>query len=152
MRIMLDTNAYSAFKLGVKEIVEFIGRADEILVPTPVLGELRAGFRNGTREAQNLLELEEFLSVGRVAVHPPGEATAIFYAEIHAGLRAAGKPIPTNDLWIAASAMETGSILISYDTHFDTVPGLIRRSAPGSAPGGAYGSAYGGKEEHIIAP
>jgi len=127
MRVMVDTNAYSGFKRGEAAIIEAFACADEILIPVPVLGELRAGFKGGTREAENLGELEEFLANRRVNVHLLGEETAIFYAEIYTSLRSAGKPIPTNDLWIAASALETGSILLSGDIHFDSVPGLIRR-------------------------
>ena len=127
MRVMLDTNAYSAFKRGDATIVESLSKADEILIPTPVLGELRSGFRAGTREAANLKELEAFLASPRVRVHPLGEETAIFYAEVHGALRAAGTPIPTNDLWIAAAALETGSVLLTRDAHFDSVAGLVRR-------------------------
>ena len=83
--------------------------------------------RRGVSENANLLELEEFLASPRVSVHSLGEETAIFYAEIYMSLRAAGKPIPTNDLWIAAATLETGSILLSGDVHFDAVRGLIRR-------------------------
>lgn len=127
MRIMMDTNAYSGFKRGDSGIVEALARADEILIPSIVLGELRAGFKGGKREGDNLRELEEFFATPRVSLHPLGEETAIFYAEIYTTLRAEGKPIPTNDLWIAAAALETGSILISRDAHFDVVPGLLRR-------------------------
>ena len=124
---MIDTNAYSSFKRGDRGAVEALAKADEILVPVIVLGELRAGFHGGNRESANLLELEEFLASPRVSVHSLGEETAIFYAEIYMSLRAAGKPIPTNDLWIAAATLETGSILLSGDVHFDAVHGLIRR-------------------------
>jgi tRNA(fMet)-specific endonuclease VapC len=124
---MLDTNAYSGFKRGDREIVELIARADEVLITPIVLGELRAGFSGGNRENANLLELEEFIASPRASVVPIGEETAIFYSEIYATLWTQGKPIPTNDLWIAASTLETGSILISRDIHFDTVGGLIRR-------------------------
>ncbi len=126
MNVMLDTNAYSAFKRGDTATVEELARADEVLVPTPVLGELRAGFRAGRREADNLRELELFLSRPRVRVHALGEKTAIFYAEIHGALRAAGKPIPTNDLWIAAAALEAGASLLTNDSHFDAIIGLVR--------------------------
>ena len=127
MRILLDTNAYSAFKRGDPDVVEALSKADEILVPTTVLGELRAVFRAGSREAANLRDLEEFFGSPRVRFHPLGEETAIFYAEVHAALRASGKPIPTNDVWIAAAVLETGSILVSRDLLFDAVPGIIRR-------------------------
>ena len=70
---------------------------------------------------------KNFSASPRVSVHSLGEGTAIFYVEIYMSLRAEGKPIPTNDLWIAAATLETGSILLSGDAHFDAVRGLIRR-------------------------
>lgn len=127
MRIMLDTNAYSGFKRGDMEIIDIIAHADEVLISPIVLGELRAGFRGGNRENANLLDIEEFIGSPRVSVAAIGEETAIFYSEIFSALRTQGKPIPTNDLWIAASTLETGSILVSRDIHFDAVAGLIRR-------------------------
>ena len=126
MKAMLDTNFYSAFKLGDADAKEALAKADEILIPTPVLGELRAGFRAGRREAANLKELEDFMASPRVRVHALGEETAIFYAEVHGALKAAGTPIPTNDLWIAAAALETGSLLLTRDAHFAAVAGLLR--------------------------
>jgi tRNA(fMet)-specific endonuclease VapC len=126
MRVMVDTNAYSAFKRGEADIKEILAQADEILLPIPVLGELRSGFKAGKREGENLAELLAFLSRRRVRIHPLGEETAIFYAELHDTLRALGKPIPTNDLWIAAATLETGSILVSRDGYFDLISGLVR--------------------------
>ncbi|MCX7026004.1 MAG: type II toxin-antitoxin system VapC family toxin [Spirochaetes bacterium] len=127
MRLLIDSNAYSNFKRGKTATVEALARADEILIPVPVLGELRVGFKGGSNAAKNLLELEEFLESPRVVVQSLGEDTSIRYAEIYASLKSAGTPIPTNDLWIAALALETGSILLSGDTRFDAVPGLIRQ-------------------------
>ncbi len=127
MRIMLDTNAYSAFKRGDEKTVQILSRADEILLPVPVLGELRSGFRSGNREAENIGELNAFLSSPRVRIHPLGEETAIFYAEVHCALRAASNPIPANDVWIAAAVMESGSVLITRDSHFDAVAGIVKQ-------------------------
>lgn len=126
MRLMIDTNAYAAFMRGDQDVHEALAGADEILIPTPVLGELRAGFRAGTKEAKNLDELHRFLASPRVGVHPLGESSAVFYAELYSALRTAGKPIPTNDLWIAAAALECGAALLTKDAHFDVVPGLLR--------------------------
>ncbi len=126
MRIMLDTNAYSAFKRGDERMIRILSQADEILLPTPVIGELRSGFRSRNREAENIGELHSFLSSPRVRVHPLGEETAIFYAEVFSALRTAGKPIPVNDVWIAAAVMESGSVLVSRDAHFDAVAGIVK--------------------------
>ena len=83
-----------------------------------VLAELRVGFKAGSREKINLLELEDFLASPRVSVPAMSEQTARFYAETFTGLKEKGKPIPLNDVWIAACTLEAGAILISYDAHF----------------------------------
>ena len=123
--LALDTNAYSAFKHGKAEVVDQLERAERILIPVPVLAELRIGLRGGTREALNLDELEQFLSSPRVELCSLTEQTAILYAEIFGTLQRKGKPIPLNDIWIAASAMEQGAILLSADAHFTWIDGLL---------------------------
>jgi tRNA(fMet)-specific endonuclease VapC len=123
--LALDTNAYSGFKHGKAEVVDQLERAERILVPVPVLAELRIGFRGGSREALNLDELEQFLSSPRVELCSLTEQTAILYAEIFGTLQRKGKPIPLNDIWIAASAMEHGAILLSADAHFTWIDGLL---------------------------
>lgn len=125
MKVMVDTNAYAAFKRGDGDVVEALARADEILISAIVLGELRAGFRLGSKEKENLQALDSFLSNPRVQAYSCGEGTSIFYAEVYARLREAGRPIPTNDLWIAATALETGSVLLTRDAHFRSIAGLI---------------------------
>lgn len=123
--VALDTNAYSGFKRGLVEVVDQLARAERILVPVPVLAELRIGFRRGKQEARNLDELEQFLSSPRVEICSLTEQTAILYAEIFGTLQRKGTPIPLNDVWIAASAMEQGAILLSADTHFTRIDGLL---------------------------
>lgn len=95
-----------------------------------VLGELLSGFRVGSREEKNRRELRRFLSFGQVSLVPLKEETAQHYASIHATLKKAGMPIPTNDLWIAASALEHGVALYSYDSHFQAVEGLHVGASP----------------------
>ena len=123
--VALDTNAYSGFKRGLVEVVDKLARAERILISVPVLAELRIGFRGGSKEARNLDELEQFLSSPRVEVCSLTEQTAILYAEIFGTLQRKGTPIPLNDVWIAASAMEQGAILLSADTHFTRIDGLL---------------------------
>jgi tRNA(fMet)-specific endonuclease VapC len=125
IRILLDTNAYSAFKRGEVRVIDEVARADEILVPAPVLGELRVGFKAGNKERRNLDELEEFLASRRVSVPAISERTALYYAEIYSGLRRKGTPLPINDIWIAACAEESGAVLISDDEHFKRITGLL---------------------------
>jgi tRNA(fMet)-specific endonuclease VapC len=124
-RIALDTSAYSAFKRGHHDVVQHLRRASEILVSSVVLGELLGGFEVGGRLQRNRDELRLFLRSRRVRLVPVGEATAERYARIYAALRAAGRPLPTNDLWIAASAMEHGAELVSLDRDFAHVAQIL---------------------------
>ena len=86
-----------------------------------VLGELRAGFLKGTRLRENLAELAQFLASPRVDVVAVDEETAERYAVIFDSLRRAGIPIPTNDIWIAAGAMQSASVLLTTDQHYKEV-------------------------------
>ena len=122
--ILLDTNAYTAFMRGEPEVVEVVARAGKILLTSVVLGELLAGFAAGTREPKNRAELARFIESPRVEVLPVTAETADSYALVWLGLRRKGQPIPTNDLWIAASAMEHGAALLTRDAHFAHIEGL----------------------------
>jgi len=122
--ILLDTNAYTAFMLGATEVVDVVAHADRLYLNSIVLGELLGGFAAGTREPKNRAELARFLDSPRVEVLPIKADTADSYALIYAGLRRKGHPIPTNDLWIAASAMEHGAALLTRDAHFSHIDGL----------------------------
>ena len=124
-RVSLDTSAYGAFKRGHEAVVAHLRRADEILVSTVVLGELLGGFEVGRQTQRNREELRQFRSSPRVRVVPLVEATAERYARIYASLRAAGRPIPINDLWIAASAMEHGAELITLDRDFTHIAQIL---------------------------
>lgn len=122
--IVLDTNAYVAFKRGDDAIVAVIQRCPDLLICATVLGELLAGFAAGTREAKNREELSLFMQSPRVRQVACGSITADNYALIYVRLRRVGKPIPSNDLWIAASALEHGAGLLTLDAHFAEVAGL----------------------------
>lgn len=122
--IMLDTNAYVAFKRGNASVITVLEHAPDILVPTTVLGELLGGFAFGPREPSNRVELTRFLESPRVKLVPVTSATADLYAMVHAALRRKGQPVPTNDLWIAASSLEHGAALLTLDSHFRKIDGL----------------------------
>lgn len=124
-RLTLDTSAYSAFKRGHAGVVHHLRRAEEILLPSIVLGELLAGFEVGQQSRRNRDELGLFRESRRVRFVSIGEATAERYAVIYASLRSMGQPIPTNDLWIAASAMEHGTELVTLDRDFAHVPQIL---------------------------
>jgi tRNA(fMet)-specific endonuclease VapC len=124
--IALDTNTYVGFKRGDERCLEVIRNAEHLLLSATVLGELLAGFACGEREAGNREELRRFLDCRQVDIPAVGMATADAYALIYRSLRRQGRPIPTNDLWIAASCLEHGAVLFSLDAHFDQVDGLRR--------------------------
>ncbi|MBI5511561.1 MAG: type II toxin-antitoxin system VapC family toxin [Deltaproteobacteria bacterium] len=124
MKLVLDTSAYSAFMGGDRRVREALSEAEKIYVPAIVLGELLAGFATGSRRVQNEQELREFLASSRVEVWPVTDETARRYATVYAALRKKGRPIPTNDLWIAATVLEAGGLLVSLDAHFSEVEAL----------------------------
>ncbi len=124
MKVLLDTNAYSALMRGHAGVADRVRRAEHILLSTIVAGELLFGFRAGARLAKNLAELQAFLDSPYVDLVPVTYTTADRFGRVAAALRAKGRPIPTNDMWIAAHAMETGAELLSFDQHFEAVDGL----------------------------
>ena len=124
-RLTLDTSAYSAFKRGHSGVVGQLRTAEEILLPSIVLGELLGGFEAGQQSRRNRDELDLFRGSPRVRLVAIGEATAERYAVIYAALRSMGQPIPTNDLWIAASTMEHGTELVTLDRNFAHVPQIL---------------------------
>lgn len=126
LRIAFDVNRYSDFARSVDAAVQAVRDAHEIWIPFVVLGELRAGFRRGTRQEQNERVLNEFLKSDRVFVLLADEATTQVYAEIHTELRRRGTPIPANDLWIAALVIQHDLVLVTRDEHFNSVPRLRR--------------------------
>lgn len=118
LRVALDTNAYRAFVDGDEAFIEIIRNADEIGFPIVTIGELKAGFLNGTRNEENNEVLAKVLSIERVSVYVATIETASMFTRIWAALRKVGKPIPTNDIWIAALAIENEAALLTKDAHF----------------------------------
>ena len=124
MRILLDSNAYSAFMRGSEEVRALIQDAEEVLFSAIVVGEQLYGFRQGAHYDRNLAELRSFLERPYVSFIPVGPVTADRYSRVMTALKAKGRPIPTNDVWIAAHAMETGADLVSANGHFEHVDGI----------------------------
>ncbi len=122
--ILLDTNAYVRFLAGDERVLASLAGAGHVYLSVFVLGELLAGFRLGTKEKPNRQLLERFLAKPGVEVLDATRETAEYFGLIKSALKKAGQPIPLNDVWIAAQALETGSVLITYDSHFAVVPGL----------------------------
>jgi len=126
MRVILDTNRYVDFCRGDPAVLDVIRQAESVALPFVALAELRAGFRCGTVGRRNEATLVRFLASPRVAVLYPDEQTTHAYAGLFSQLRAQGTPIPTNDLWIAALAVQHDLLLCSRDAHFDHLAQLAR--------------------------
>lgn len=123
-KVLLDTNAYTGYLTGDKTVFQAIAKAENVFLSVIVLGELYAGFRGGTRFKYNSEILNSFLSKPTVRVLSVTEETSTVFGEIKNNLKQAGTPIPINDVWVASQAIETGSVLITYDNHFNNVTGL----------------------------
>jgi tRNA(fMet)-specific endonuclease VapC len=124
MRILLDTNAYSAFMAGDERVLGALAAADTVYLSVIVLGELHAGFRGGTRERYNRAQLLQFQSKPTVRVLDVTAETAEIFGQCKATLKQAGAPLPLNDVWLAAQALDTGAVVVTYDSHFRKVAGL----------------------------
>jgi predicted nucleic acid-binding protein len=122
--IVIDANSYSAFKRGDFDAVEIIRHVPNIIMSPVVMGELLSGFAFGSKEEKNRKELELFLSSERVKLVAIDRNTSEQYTKIYKELRLKGKPIPTNDLWIAATAVQYGNAVFTYDDHFKHISTL----------------------------
>ncbi len=124
MKVLFDTSAYSELRRGHEGVVQRAKRSSAIIFSPIVLGELLHGFRRGSRFEKNLEDLREFLESPFVSILPVTLTTADRFSRIAHALWEKGVPIPTNDMWIAAQALESGAELLSFDGHFEHVPGL----------------------------
>lgn len=129
-RCVIDTNAYSALMGGNSGVAEILNHSEAILLTPVIIAELYDGFVNGTRNRENREILARFRAKPRTVCVPITDATSEWYAEIKRMLRMKGKPIPINDVWIAASCMEHGARLLSFDSHFAEIDGLLRVELP----------------------
>jgi len=126
MKVALDTNAYSAGARGEHAAMNAIQRINDLVMPLPVLAELRAGFQAGTLIHQNESLLQRFLNIRGVQILAPDEQTTFHYARLFTMMQRKGIPLPQNDLWIAALVVQHNCALLTYDTHFDHFPQIPR--------------------------
>ncbi len=121
-RLLLDTNAVIALFSGEPAAAERFASDDAVFLCVHVLGELRYGALGSARVAENLMRLDRFSNL--LPVLPCDSETVIHYANIRLALRRTGKPIPENDIWIAAIARQHGLTLLSRDSHFNQIADL----------------------------
>lgn len=123
-KLLVDTSAYSRLLLGNADVREALERASVVYMSVFVLAELYFGFKGGSKETRNRNLLSRFVSRPTVRILPATEETADVFAGIKHSLKRAGTPLPLNDVWIAAHAIETGAVLVTFDAHFQKIPGL----------------------------
>jgi tRNA(fMet)-specific endonuclease VapC len=126
VRLALDTNRYGDLFRREAETMELVEEAELVVLPFIVLGELRAGFAGGRRQAEGEGALRRFLLKDNVEVFFADDQTTFHYANLYRQLRQQGTPIPTNDIWIAAVVVQHDLLLHARDKHFDYLPQLVR--------------------------
>ena len=121
-RYVLDTNIVVALFARDAQVLQQLAEAEEVFVPSVVLGELYYGARKSAHAESNLRRIDEF--AGSSAVLLCDAETARQYGEIKDSLRAKGRPLPENDIWVAAVAKQHGLTLVSRDSHFGEIGDL----------------------------
>lgn len=132
-KVLLDTNAYSRLARGDEDLLGVLAEAEVVYLSVFVLGELYAGFRGGKHEPRNRELLRDFRAAPSVMTLLATEETAEVFGTVKDALERQGTPLPINDVWIAAHALETGATLLTWDDHFEAVKGLRRWPARFSA-------------------
>ena len=123
--ILIDTNIYSEAMRGNAAVVDTLRRIPHIGFSSISVGELLSGFKSGNREQKNRQELSAFLASPRVMLYTVDKDTAEHYSSVQHRLRKKGTPIPTNDIWIAAVALQHSLPVYTMDKHFNKVDDLI---------------------------
>lgn len=121
-RFLLDTNIVIAIFAKEAVVEARLASATEVFIPIIVLGELYYGACKSVRVSENVEKIDEFAAINSILVCNTG--TAREYGQIKNGLRAKGRPIPENDIWIAAIARQYSLTLITRDAHFGEVNDL----------------------------
>jgi tRNA(fMet)-specific endonuclease VapC len=124
-RLMIDTNIYIEYLRGNEEVKDILDFADIVAFSVISVGEIFTGFYLSENEKKYFSEIEEFFNSSRLLIYDVDSETAEFYAKIVSELKSSGSPIPTNDIWIAALALQHGIKLLTMDNHFKKVPGLF---------------------------
>jgi tRNA(fMet)-specific endonuclease VapC len=123
---LLDTNAVILYMNNDETVKVLVDKASELFLSVIALGELYFGAENSSKQLENVQKVENF-SKNITILACDGE-TAKWYGRVHKQLRDIGQPIPQNDIWIAAIALQHGLTLLTKDKHFDNVVGLKKQS------------------------
>jgi len=122
--VILDTNAFSAMAEGEPGLESVLRQATQVGIPVIVLGEYRFGIAQSRNRTHYEQWMSEYLPGFRIL--DIDEQTAHHYAEVRVELKKDGKPIPSNDVWIAALCRQHSLPVLSRDRHFDAVAGITR--------------------------
>jgi tRNA(fMet)-specific endonuclease VapC len=120
--VALDTNQAVAVLNDSHAVIDWLNSFKLLFLPVPVIGELRFGALNSARSQENLNSIDQLLS--RCQILEINAATSLIYAQLRLELKQKGRPIPGNDLWIAASCLQHSVPLATEDAHFDAVASL----------------------------
>jgi len=123
-KMVLDTNAYARLLTGNTDVLTAVASAELIYMSIFVLGELYAGFAGGLKQRENKAILNRFLSKPSVKILNATSETAEIFGVLKNDLKQSGTPLPINDVWIAAHAIETGSVIVTFDQHFRKISGI----------------------------
>lgn len=134
VQLVVDTTAYSHARRGTPIALDAMARAEVLFVPVTVLGELEAGFQTGSRYRENREALDEFLAEPYVSILDVTRDIAGLYGRVFASLKRAGRPMPVNDIWIAAATLGCGAHLITFDEDFSRIDGLPHTLLVAQAP------------------
>ncbi len=124
VRYLIDTNVYIHALQGNLRAQKILIEADQVVVPFIMLGELEYGFRNGAHFKENKAKLAYFLAGDNILIKHSSHQTIEIYGLLKSELKRKGKPIPENDVWIAALTIEAKAQLVSFDRHFTHLDGL----------------------------
>lgn len=123
-RFLLDANVIIDHIEGCKHLPETVLKSETMFVSRIAIAEMKAGFDDTRRGIRAREALELFLRLSNVVEITLTSATTDLYAKVFRSLHAAGRPIPVNDIWLAAQALEHGAVLVSRDRHFEAVANL----------------------------
>jgi predicted nucleic acid-binding protein len=126
VNLLLDTNRYRDYVQGDEMALKTLQGCQRVVISFVTLAELRCGFLIGSKSQANQRTLVRFLAKPDVELVFPDDGTLHHYAQLFVQLRRQGTPIPTNDVWIAALAVQHRLRLYSRDAHFDHLPQLDR--------------------------
>ena len=124
--LLLDSNAIIALFDGSETVAKTMASAARIVIPAVVCGEIDAGSQGNTRrERAERAAFADLLKTSKISVLDVTRTTGAFYAKVFGYVHAIGRPIPANDIWIAAATLETAGVLCTDDEHLLSLP-LIR--------------------------